>query len=115
MSVPNNTAYKNYRHDWQVDYEEIISPKLQLRITTTRRISGKLVTIADVGRISDGFVEHTAFQDFARTYATSTPTRITKPVTLAQHATVIATLADIRRDALSYYGLSQNKIANTAQ
>ncbi len=92
LKPTTTTSVRVYRDHWKALHAEtkiMLDDTKQLLISTSKSLSGMLVTSAYVGHIKDGMISFMPFQDFNESrVAQSRPSRVTEKVILEQHNSI---------------------------
>ena len=99
----NTTITKDLRNAWKAETKEMITPELQLTMTTRKMANGELVTAAHVSKLEGNFLRHALYEDMNQRICSTKPTRATSKVVEAQHTNV--DFDNIKSFALSFYGI----------
>lgn len=86
---------------WRAETVADIGGGRQLQLFT-RKMKGKLVTAASVGRVDGAFFTHVIFEDFYRVLERA-DVRVTEKAVQAQHAEYLEMLPAIVADAEEHY------------
>lgn len=100
----NMRVNKGY-YGWLAESEVELFDKKVLRVSTMKRSSGRLVTMAQAMEDNgNGMVSFIMFQDFNQTLETSSPKKVTEKAVREQQAKVMANIESAVAAAKAYYG-----------
>jgi hypothetical protein len=99
----NTTITKDLRNTWKAETKEMITPELQLTMTTRKMSDGYLVTAAHVSKLEGNFLRHALYEDMNQRICSTKPKRVTSKVVEAQHAFV--DFDNIKSLAFQFYGI----------
>lgn len=113
MTIRTTPAYKS-SYGWKAETSVPLEAPYELRITTLKRIGGKLGTTARRVTVSaDGCIEtFVCFQDFLEYVITETPARITEKVVTDQHRRALLQLDAIRARCAAHYATKPTETAD---
>ena len=95
-------AYKNAHNNWEVETREKLDNNCTLRVVTSKRSSGELVTMAYACKEENGFMVFRMGKDFSSCVVVTRPNRITKGAVEKQHAEAYASIQDLINAANKY-------------
>lgn len=104
QSIRTTPAYKS-SYGWKAETSVPLEAPYELRITTLKRIGGKLGTTARRVTVSaDGCIEtFVCFQDFLEYVITEAPARITEKAVADQHRRALQHIDDIKARCAAHY------------
>lgn len=95
-------AYKNAHNNWEVETREPLDNNFTLRVVSSKRSSGELVTTAYACKEENGFMVFRMGKDFSSRVMATRPSRITKGVVEKQHAEAYASIQELINAANEY-------------
>lgn len=93
---------RDAHYGWTVVSYHELRDNIQIKITTMKRHSGKLVTMASAMRRDGAFESHMMYRDFSQSVVSDT-VRVTEKAALAQHNAALAKLEEIMLAASQHY------------
>lgn len=110
------TQLRKGRDGWQAEDTIMLDDVHALKITTSKRSSGGLSTIATrvkMGSISDGFsgFSFIMFSDFSKMIMQDRAARCTEKTITTMHAAAMATLDTIKADCAEFYAAKEGRMA----
>ena len=95
-------AYKNAHNNWEVETRVKLDNNYILRVVTSKRSSGELVTTALACKEENGFMVFRMGRDFSSRVMVTRPNRITKGVVEKQHAEAYSSIQELIDAANKY-------------
>jgi hypothetical protein len=92
---------KDLRNAWKAETKEMITPELQLTMTTRKMSDGYLVTAASVSKLEGNFFRHALYEDMNQRICSTKPKRVTSKLVEVQHD--LANFENVKSLALAFY------------
>jgi len=103
-TIVTTKRYKNSFGLYVVKSTTMISDKLELVLTTSKRHSGSLISTGIVGHVNDAIITHMLLTDFNKVCKSTTHKRITSKIVDAQHDSI--DMDTVIADAKAFYKLT---------
>ena len=99
--APTTYLRKDFRGSWTATTEIELENNMILTVKTYKS-NGRLITLASVGRLEDGFISHAVYVDYATRLCISDK-RCTSKSVEAQHVNELVKLDTILNDIKAHY------------
>lgn len=113
QSIRTTPAYKS-SYGWKAETSVPLEAPYELRITTLKRIGGKLATTANRVKLDADGLSHSFIMlgDFHEAVISEAPTRITEKVVTDQHRRALLQLDAIRARCAAHYATKSTETAD---